>query len=111
MLARTLSRAAVATLLSLATLPSIAFAQTAEPAGPKAPSDDDKIPKGGVISGTSEGGTPPGSAAGDESGKSGAPATTVVVTDKPTSISEAPNTVNPEAVVRPTTEPIVHTAA
>jgi len=71
---------------------------TADPIGPKKPSDDDKIPPGGVISGTSEGGTPSGTAAGDESGKAGAPGTTVVVTDKPTSISEAPNTVNPEKV-------------
>ena len=110
MLARTLPRAAVVALLSIPLLPSIARAQTAEPAGPKAPSDDDKIPKGGVISGTSEGGTPTGSSAGDESGKAGAPATTVVVTDttkttdtaQPTAINEAPNTVNPEAVVRPT---------
>ena len=68
--------------LSSLLVASASLAQTADPLGPKKPSDDDKVPPNGVISGTSTG-TPTGTSPGDESGKNTAPGSTVIVNEKP----------------------------
>ena len=93
MRSRTVTGASIATLLLSASLAALVFtageahAQTADPIGPKSPSDTDKIPPGAVISGATEG-SPTGTGPGEESSKQVSPGSTVV--------SEKPLTANPE---------------